>query len=83
MAVGVVDSPLLLVAENLVGLGGLFELLFALRVFAVDVGMQLPRELAVGLLYLWQVGVARHAEHLVVVAFHLCVSQVNVVLVGH
>ena len=50
MAVGVVELALLVVAEHLVGLGGLLELLFALGIVAVDVGMQLAGQLAIGLL---------------------------------
>ncbi len=70
MAVGVVEFALLLVAEHLVGLGGLLELLLAIGRVAGHVGMVLAGQLAVGLLDLLEVGVPGDAEHFVVVAFH-------------
>ena len=56
VAVAVVRRAALGVGEDLVGLGGLLELLLGLRVVAVDVGVQLARELAEGLLDLGLVG---------------------------
>ena len=68
VAVGVVDLALLGVGEDLVGLGGLLELLLGLGVVVVDVGVELAGEAAEGLLHLGPVGVAADPEHLVVVA---------------
>jgi len=70
VAVGVVCRALVAVAQHLVGLGGLLELLFAVRIVTVHVGMVLTGKLAVGLLYLLGVGVARDSKDLVVVTFH-------------
>ena len=70
MAVAVVGRAALGVGEDLVGLGGLLELLLGLGVVGVDVGVQLARELAEGLLDLLLGGVALDAEHLVGVAGH-------------
>ena len=56
VAVGVVGAAALGVGEDLVGLGGLLELLLGLGVVAVDVGMQLAGEPAEGLLDLGLVG---------------------------
>ena len=70
VAVAVVDLAALGVGEDLVGLGGLLELLLGLRVVRVDVGMQLARELAEGLLDLHLVRVARDAEDLVGISGH-------------
>ena len=50
VAEGVVGAAALGVGEHLVGLGGLLELLLGLGVVRVDVGVQLARELAEGLL---------------------------------
>ena len=50
MAVAVVRRAALGVGQDLVGLGGLLELLLGLRVVVVDVGVQLAGELAEGLL---------------------------------
>ncbi len=68
MAEAVVGRPPLGVGEDLVGLGGLLELLLGLGVLGVDVRVQLARERAEGLLDLRVVGVARDAEHVVGVA---------------
>jgi len=68
--VAVVDLALVGVGKDLVGLGGLLELLLGLRVVVVDVGVQLAGELAERLLDLGLVGVAANAEHLVGVALH-------------
>ena len=70
VAVGVVDAALLGVGEDLVGLGGLLELLLRLRVVGVDVGVELAGQPAEGLLDLLLGGAALDAEHLVVVAGH-------------
>ena len=63
--VAVVGGAAILVAEDLVGLGGLLELLLGVGVVLVDVGVQLAGELAEGLLDLGLVGVAGDAEDLV------------------
>ncbi len=65
VAVAVVGRAALGVAEDLVGLGGLLELLLGPRIVRVDVGVQLARQLAEGLLDLGLVGVAGDAEDLV------------------
>ena len=69
MAVLVVLGPLLGVGEDLVGLGGLLELLLRILVPLVLVGMMLHRQLAEGLLYLRFRGVAVNAQYLVIISF--------------
>jgi hypothetical protein len=71
----VVGPPALCIREDLVGLGRGLELLLRLRIMAVDVGVQLTREDAEGLLDLGLARVAADAEHLVVVAGHVGASQ--------
>src|SRR6185437_12634817 len=68
VAVAVVGGSALGVGEDLVGLGGLLELLLGLRVVRVDVGVQLAREPAKRLLDVLLAGVATDAEHHVRVA---------------
>ena len=75
MAVAVIDLAALGVGQDLVGLGGLLELLLGVGIVVVDVGMQLARELAKGLLDLGLVGVAADAEHLVAVALGHAVTS--------
>ena len=75
VAVAVVGRAPLGVGQDLVGLGGLLELLLGVRVVAVDVGVQLAREPAERLLDLGLAGVARDAEDVVVVAGHLAGAQ--------
>ena len=65
----VVRRLLLRVGEDLVGQADLLEPLLGLRV-GVHVGVQLPRQPAVGLLDRLGVRVARHAEHRVGVLAH-------------
>jgi len=64
----VVGRAALGVGEDLIGLGGLLELLLGVGVLGVDVGVQLARERAEGLLDLGLVSRARNAQHLVGVA---------------
>ena len=66
-AVVVVGGARVGVAEHLVGLRRLLELRLGLRVLRVHVRVALARQLAEGLLDLAGVGVAAHAEHVVVV----------------
>ncbi len=68
VAVAVEGLATLGVREDLVGLGGLLELLLGLRVVRVDVRVQLAREAAEGLLDRGLVGVAGDAEDLVRIA---------------
>ncbi len=70
VAVTVVGGSPLAVGEDLVGLGGLLELLLGLRVVGVDVGVQLARQRAEGFLDVLLGGVTLDAEHLVGVAWH-------------
>ncbi len=69
MAVAVIRGAPLGVGEDLVGLGGLLELLLGLGVVRVDIGVQLARQLTEGLLDLLLGGVALDAEHLVGIAW--------------
>ena len=69
-AVAVEGRPPLGVGEDLVGLGGLLELLLGLGIVAVDVRVELAREPPERPLDLGVAGVARDAEHLVRVAPH-------------
>src|SRR6185503_20240599 len=66
VAVGVVAAPLLGVAEDAVGLGGLLEAVLRFLVPRVAVRMELQRELPVGGLDLLLGGGAGHPEALVV-----------------
>ena len=68
MAVAVVGRPPIGVREDLVGLGGLLELLLGLRILGVDVRMELACERPEGLLDLGVVGVTGDAEDLIGVA---------------
>src|SRR5512139_120641 len=63
----VVLPPTLVVGEHVVGLGDLLEPLLGRSVTPVGVGVELPGELAVGLLDLVRGGVLGDAERLVVV----------------
>jgi len=62
----VVEGPLLLVAQDLIGLAQLLELLLGLLVPLVLVGVVLDRELAVGLLDLLGCGGPLDLENRVV-----------------
>ncbi len=64
----VVGRPLLLVAEHLVGLLDLLELLLGLRIIRVAIRMVLHRQPAVGLLDLHRGGRAADTQYLVIVA---------------
>src|ERR1700741_2125423 len=70
MAIAVVQRTPIGIGEDLVGLGGLLELLLRVGGVGVDVGVQLARERAKRLLYLLLGGVARESENLVWVARH-------------
>ena len=70
MPVAIEDLAALSVGQDLVGLGGLLELLLGVRIVPVHVRMKLAGELAKGLLYLGLVGVARDAENLVGIPLH-------------
>jgi len=70
MAVAVVGRAAVGVRQDFVGLGCFLELLLGLRIVRVDVGVQLARELAKGLLDLGLAGRAADAEDLVCVALH-------------
>ena len=65
VAVAVEGLAPLGVGQDLVGLGGLLELLLGVRVVRVDVGVQLTRELAERLLDDLVIGVARDAENVI------------------
>ena len=79
VAVAVVPGPLLRMAEDLEGLGGLLELDHRLLVARIAVGVILQRELPVGLGDLGLRGVALDAQDFVVVAFfrHRCHGRVG------
>ena len=65
----IVATTLLRIGENLVGFGDSFEssLGFGSLALGVAIGVPLERELAVGLLDVVGTGVARNAEHVVIV----------------
>ncbi len=71
MAVAVIGCAALGVGEDLVGLGGLLELLLGLRVVRVDVGVQLARLYPEGFLDLLLAGVPGDAQHLIGVSRHV------------
>ena len=66
---GVVGAPTLRIGEDLIGLGGLLELLLCRRIVLVHVGMELPSQAAKRPLEVGLAGAAVHAEDLVV-AWH-------------
>jgi hypothetical protein len=70
VAVAVVHGAPLRVGQDLVGLGGLLELLLGLRIVLVHVRVQLASELAEGLLDLLLVGVPGHAKDVVWITLH-------------
>src|SRR5690606_826923 len=74
MAMGVVGAALGRVGQHLVGLLAFLEGCLGRRVTRVAVGVVLHRAAAIGLLQLFVAGGALHAEHFVVVAFHLAGS---------
>src|SRR5437588_5476613 len=67
VAIAVICHPPFGIGEHLVRLGGLLELLLRLRVVAVDVRVKLAGQPPEGLLDRGLVGVARDAEHVVVI----------------
>ena len=69
MAELIVGRPLLLVGENVVGFLRLLELLFRPAVVGIPIGMKLHRLTAICLLEIGVSGVARNAQHVVVVPF--------------
>ena len=69
-AVAVIGGAAVGVSKDLVGLGGLLELLLGLGIVAVDVRVQLAGEAPERLLDLAVVGVASDAQHVVGVAPH-------------
>ena len=74
MAVAVVGGALIGVAQHLVGLAGLLELLLGRMVAGIAVRMVLQRLLAVGALQFLIAGVARDAQNLVIICFaHSCI----------
>ena len=68
MAVAIIGGALLIVAEHVVGLANLLELVLRRVVSGILVRMKLHRELAVGLLDLVGRRAFRHTDNLVVVA---------------
>jgi hypothetical protein len=69
MAELVVGRAFLRIGEDLVGLLGLLELLFRLRVVRIAVRVVFHGEAPVGLLDVLLGGVSRHRQHLVIIAF--------------
>src|SRR5262249_46524204 len=69
MSEAIVEASLLGIAQNGVGLRGLFELLFRAFVAGVAIGVVLHRELPVGAFQLRFARVPRDPEDLVVVVF--------------
>jgi hypothetical protein len=70
VAEGVIGAPAVGIGEDLVGLGGLLELLLGFGVVLVDVGVQLAGKAAKRLLDLAVAGAPADAEDLVVVRGH-------------
>jgi hypothetical protein len=69
VAEAIVAGPLLRLAEDLVGLGGLLELVLGLGVAWISIRVQLHGQPAVGALELAGVDVARDTQHFVVIPF--------------
>ena len=69
MTIAVVGRALVRIAQHLVGLAGLLELLFRRMIARIAVRMILERQLAIGALQLLVAGIARNAQHLVVICF--------------
>ncbi len=72
MAVEVIEAPLFRVVEDLVGLGGLLELLFGVLVPGIAVRVVFEGYLAVCLLDLVHGGVPGHSQNLVIILFLVC-----------
>ena len=68
----IVDFALLLVAQNVVGLRDLLELLLGLLVARVHVGMIAPRSLAEGLANLLRRCAVLYAERAVIILVRCC-----------
>ena len=72
MAVEVIEAPLFRVMEDLISLGGLFELLFGGFIPGIPVRMVFEGYLAVLLLDLVHTGVPGHTQDLVIILFLVC-----------
>ena len=68
MAVPIVDSPPSRIGQDFVGLLGFLEFGFRILVVWIAVRVVLHRQAAIGLLQFVGRGVARNAQHLVIVA---------------
>ena len=75
VAEAVVGLALLAVLQDFVGLGGLPEGLLGRRVVGVAVGMVFHRELAIGPLDRFRIGIAANAEDLVIIALSHTASR--------
>jgi len=73
---GVVALALFGVAQDLVGVGDEFELLFR-ALFLIHIGVKLARKLPVGTANIFGTGIAGNAENLVMVNTHAGVSSVE------
>lgn len=65
----VVALTFFVVAEDVIGLGGLLEFLLSFFVAGILVGVIFDSKLAVGLLYLFGRRILCHTEHFIVIAF--------------
>ena len=68
MAVPVVGGFFVGIAQYLISLGGLFETSLCILVVRIAVRVVLKRLFAVGFFYVVGVGIAVHAEHLVIIS---------------
>src|SRR5690606_14680288 len=78
MAVLIVGGALVPVAQDLVGLLRLLEMLLGFRVVGVAVGVVLHRQPPIGLLQVIVAGVPVHAEDVVVISLCHCLVQQSV-----
>ena len=69
MAVAVIESALLGVGEDRVGLGAFLEAFFRIRIIRVPVGMVLHGELSISALQLTFTHRTAHRQYFVVIAF--------------
>ena len=72
MPVSVIEAPLFRVMEDLVSLGGLFELLFGAFIPGIAVRMIFEGYLAVLLLDLVHTGVPGYSQDLIIISFLVC-----------
>jgi len=65
----IVSGAFIRIHQHIIGFAELFEFLFGVRIARIFVRMKFYGELAIGTLHVLRRGIARNAEHFVVIAF--------------